>query len=99
MERKNCWEFMKCGRESTAGDVDKPDICPASVSGEYDGANKGKSRGRCCWAVAGTYCGGAIQGTYAKKLMDCFHCEFLKHVNEQEGREFQLTPKDLSGER
>jgi hypothetical protein len=91
--RKNCWEIMKCGREPDAENVNKPSICPAAVSGDYDGMNKGRYRGRFCWAVTGTLCDGEVQGTHAKKLMDCIQCEFLKCVNEQEGRYFKLSPK------
>jgi hypothetical protein len=94
IKRKNCWEVMKCGRQPGGENVDKLGICPAAISGNYNGTNKGKFRGRFCWAVTGTLCEGDVQGTYAKKVMDCIHCKFLKHVNEEEGRDFKLTPKD-----
>jgi len=28
-----------------------------------------------CWQIAGTHCGGAIQGQFAKKIGDCQNCE------------------------
>src|SRR5665647_1259089 len=51
-----------------------------------------------CWAVAGTLCGGKVQGNHAKKFMDCLRCEFLKQVNEDEGRNFILTPIEAKGD-
>lgn len=94
MERKNCWEFMKCGREPGGENTEKLGICPATLSGDYDGINKGKFRGRFCWAVTGTFCDGKIQGTFSQKLRSCIECEFLKRVNEEEDRYFTLTPQD-----
>lgn len=94
MERRNCWEVKKCGRQPGGENAEKLGVCPAALPNEYfDGVNKGKHCGRFCWAVAGTLCEGKTQGTYAKKLMDCLGCEFLKQVNEDEGRNFILTPK------
>ena len=34
----------------------------------------GKERQR-CWQIAGTHCGGAIQGQFAKKIGNCQNCE------------------------
>jgi hypothetical protein len=94
MERKNCWEAMMCGRQPGGGKVEELGACPAAIHCEYDGENEGTYGGRFCWAVAGTLCKGEKQGTYAKKFKSCLNCEFLKLVNEEEGREFVLTPKN-----
>ncbi|MHB8053773.1 MAG: two-CW domain-containing protein [Candidatus Aminicenantales bacterium] len=95
MKRKNCWEAKECGRQPGGKNAEKFSICPAALPNEYfDGLNKGEHCGRFCWAVAGTLCGGTVQGTYAKKLIACLSCEFLGRVNEDEGREFVLTPKE-----
>jgi hypothetical protein len=94
MQRKNCWEVMKCGREPDGEKAEESGVCPAAIACKYDGKNKGTHGGRFCWAVAGTLCGGAVQGTYANKLLDCLHCAFLKKVNEEEGRNFVLSPKN-----
>jgi len=94
MERKNCWEIKRCGRESGGDNVKVLGVCPASLPSEYDGINKGQKGGRFCWVIAGTFCKGEVQGTYAKKLKNCLICEFLKQVNEEEGRDFILTPRD-----
>ena len=92
MKRKNCWEVMKCGREPGGEKVDELGVCPATKPTQYDGTNKGKGSGRFCWVIAGTFCRGKMQGTFAKKLMDCLHCKFFIQVNEDEGRNFVLTP-------
>lgn len=94
MKRKNCWEVEQCGRQPEGEKVEELGVCPAAEPSEYDGTNKGTFAGRFCWAVAGTFCGGKLQGTYAEKLTNCLNCEFLKQVNEDEGRDFVLNPKD-----
>jgi len=94
MKRKNCWEFYKCGREPEGENVDELGICPAALPGSYNGINRGKFHGRFCWAVSGTFCDGEPQGTYAQKLINCIDCGFLKQVNEDEGGDFTLTPRD-----
>jgi hypothetical protein len=48
--------------------------------------NGGKNGGRTCWAVAGTFCGGKVQGSYAAKLLTCIQCDFYDLVYEQERR-------------
>ncbi len=57
-----CWEYMKCGR-----DKDATTKCPAYPN-----------FGRICWAVAGTFCEGKIQGTFAQKYADCRKCNFYQ---------------------
>ena len=84
---------MKCGRQLGGEKVDNMGMCPAAEPSEYDGTNKGTGVGRFCWAIAGTYCDGKTQGTFAMKLKDCINCKVLKQVNEEEGRDFILTPK------
>ncbi|MFC1494030.1 two-CW domain-containing protein [Thermodesulfobacteriota bacterium] len=93
MERKNCWEVKKCGRQLGGENAAKMGVCPAAEPSEYDGTNKGTGAGRFCWAIAGTYCDGKTQGTFAMKLLACINCKFLKQVNEEEGRDFILNPK------
>ena len=97
MQRRNCWEVMKCGRSPGGENVERLGVCPAALPNQYDGTNKGKHAGRFCWAVTGTLCGGEVQGTYAKKFLDCLGCEFLKQVNEDEGPNFILTPQKAKG--
>jgi len=49
----------------------------------------GKSSGRACWVVAGTFCGGTIQGTFARKQVACKRCDFYKKVHHEEGRRIE----------
>jgi hypothetical protein len=94
MIRISCWEYIKCGREIGGSNTDEFGICPASLSNEFNDINNGIYGGRFCWAIAGTFCQGTVQGTFAKKLMNCVKCDFLKEVNFEEDREFLLTPTD-----
>lgn len=62
-----CWEYMKCGR-----DTDASTKCPAYPH-----------FGRVCWVVAGTFCEGKVQGTFAQKYEDCGKCDFYRTVRGQ----------------
>lgn len=62
-----CWEYMKCGR-----DKDATAKCPAH-----------SNFGRICWAVAGTFCEGRVQGTFAQKYENCIKCEFYRIVQKR----------------
>jgi two-component system NtrC family sensor kinase len=61
-----CWEYMKCGR-----DKDATAKCPAYPN-----------FGRICWVVAGTFCEGKVQGTFAQKYEDCRKCDFYQMVKK-----------------
>ena len=63
----NCWEFKKCGREKGAAKANELGVCP---SYPQNGTN--------CARVAGTLCGGKVQGTFATKLANCLQCDFYK---------------------
>ncbi len=41
-----------------------------------------------CWAVAGTLCGGAVQGTAAQKEKNCMLCDVYKRYNHTSGAEY-----------
>lgn len=84
-DKKNCWEYMKCGREPGGKNVLESGVCPAAVSTSHDGINSGSCAGRFCWAVAGTMCDGKIQGSFAEKRKSCTQCHFYKQVRAQEG--------------
>jgi hypothetical protein len=88
--KQNCWEFKECGREPGGKEVSQLGECPAALSGEGDSVNDGEKRGRVCWAVTGTFCGGEIQGTSAQKETTCFECSFFNKVEEEEGEDFLL---------
>ena len=91
MKPRTCWEIKNCGRQPEGKNVEELGICPAAVSGSGDGTNKGTYSGRFCWSVAGTFCEGEIQGTYAEKLKICTSCEVFKQVQEEEDRYFVMT--------
>jgi len=93
MKQKNCWEMMKCGREPN-GKNENLGVCPAAVTGGYDGMNNGKFGGRFCWNIAGSFCKGAMQGSVAQKICSCLECAFLNIVKEEEGKSFILTQEE-----
>ncbi len=68
----NCWDVKNCGRIPGGDKVAEFGTCPAYPD-----------KGRDCWAVAGTFCGGKVQGSLAQKLGNCMDCNFYKQVNEQ----------------
>jgi len=45
------------------------------------------SSGRICWAIAGTFCGGKVQGDFAQKSVSCMSCEVFKNIIYEEGVE------------
>jgi CRP-like cAMP-binding protein len=81
----NCWEFMKCERQPGGKKAEALGLCPAAADSSFNGINNGQNAGRICWAVAGTCCGGKVQGTFAEKRRSCVTCNFYKHVQKQEG--------------
>jgi len=46
---------------------DKTNDCPAYPKGGTE-----------CWRIAGTMCGGKVQGTFAQKLANCMDCDYYK---------------------
>src|SRR5512135_3206112 len=80
----NCWEFKKCGRQPGGHKEKELGTCPVTIHGDLDGAHEGKNGGRACWVIAGSLCGGKIQGTYAQKLNNCWRCDFMNTVKKEE---------------
>lgn len=98
--KKNCWEFKKCGRQPGGSKTGEFGICPATIYSDLDGIHNGKNAGRACWVVAGSLCGGKIQGTYAQKLTNCWRCEFMNSVKqEEEPEELGFTQTRLGMDR
>lgn len=93
MHKKNCWEFMLCGREQGGDRAAELGVCPVALSNPYDNVNRGRYAGRFCWAVKAT---SSNKRTYAENLLNCFNCEFQKLVQEEEGRQFVLLPTKAS---
>ena len=73
MSGMRCWEYLKCGREEGGVNAESDGICPAYPND-----------GRGCWFVAGTFCGGQAQGTYAEKMGTCQDCDFYDGVMSEE---------------
>jgi hypothetical protein len=60
---------LKCWEFKGCG-MDKTGGCPAFE----------KNHGHTCWRVAGTMCGGKVQGTFAQKLDNCKECNFYNYA-------------------
>jgi len=82
--KKNCWEFKNCGRQPGGQKSKELGVCPVTTLQELHGAHEGKNAGRACWVIAGSLCGGKIQGTYAQKLSNCWRCDFFNAVKKEE---------------
>ncbi len=82
--KKNCWEHKNCGREPGGARVNELGVCPVPSHNALDGAHGGRNAGRACWVIAGSLCGGKIQGTYAQKLSNCWRCDFFNAVRKEE---------------
>lgn len=93
MGKQNCWEFKKCGRQVGGEKTKELGVCPAADTVSADGVNEGKNGGRVCWAIAGTLCGGKVQGSYTDKQLSCMSCEFFKKVKNEEADDFEAMPE------
>ncbi|MHA2425683.1 MAG: two-CW domain-containing protein [Candidatus Thorarchaeota archaeon] len=97
MSKKNCWEFMNCGREPGGINVAELGECVAASASDVDGTNGGRNGGRLCWALAGTLCGGQVQGEYASKMDNCIMCDVYLTVSKDEG-DFVMYPDSIPRE-
>jgi hypothetical protein len=89
--KRNCWEFKKCGREPEGESVQEFGVCPAAVDERLHGVHGGKNAGRACWVMAGTLCGGKVQGTFAQKYSNCEVCDFFKEVKKEENGTYEMS--------
>ncbi len=64
----NCWDIKNCGRQNGGLNVAEFGECIASK----------QHLGHSCWAIAGTLCGGKVQGITAQKDANCLNCEVYK---------------------
>jgi hypothetical protein len=69
-----CWELKNCGRTPGGKNVAELGVCPAHPA-----------HGHSCWIIAGTFCGGEVQGTYAKKMGTCLACEVYRRYSNIAG--------------
>lgn len=72
---KNCWELRGCGREAGGANVVELGECIASR----------ERLGHSCWAIAGTLCGGLVQGSVKEKQGNCLICDVYKSYNRLTG--------------
>jgi methyl-accepting chemotaxis protein len=87
-----CWEFKKCGREKGGAKEREMGICPAWPN-----------HGFSCAGVTGTFCGGQVQETFAKKIGNCAKCDFFKsasyrrdaHDTQMSGTAAKARPLEL----
>ena len=91
MKKKNCWEYKRCGREPGGIKVHELGECKAATEEKLDGVHDGENGGRACWVIAGTMCGGKVQGTFAQKYGNCVICDFFKQIKEDEAEHFNLS--------
>lgn len=96
MEKVNCWEFKKCGREPGGSRAHQLGVCPAAREVRLNGTHGGRAAGRACWIIAGSLCGGQVQGTFAQKFQNCARCDFYSQVRREEGMRFELSATLLS---
>ncbi len=75
---------MNCGREPGGYTADDLGICPAASAEECTGVNDGKSAGRICWAVAGSFCKDKIQGCMAMSIATCMLCDVYIQIRREE---------------
>jgi nucleoside-diphosphate-sugar epimerase len=94
--KQNCWEYMKCGRGPKGKKIGKMGVCPAAGERRLDKVHGGINSGRACWVVAGTFCGGTVQGTFARKQVACKRCDFYKKVHHEQGKETESTTSLLN---
>jgi len=71
--------------------VKRRGVCPAATDERLKGLHGGKNAGRACWVIAGTFCEGKVQGTFAQKYQDCTQCEFFRQVRMEEGSDYQTS--------
>lgn len=90
MQKMNCWEFNKCGREP-GGTHRGLGICPAATTGYLDNIHGGRHAGRACWVIPGTFCNEQVQGSYAQKFERCEQCSFYQSVRHEEGKTFMVS--------
>jgi hypothetical protein len=67
-----CWEFKRCGREAGGSRAAELGVCPAYPNHGDD-----------CARVAGTLCGGKVQGSFAMKVASCMRCDFYTSPHHQ----------------
>lgn len=89
--KQNCWEYKRCGRQPQGANTRAMGVCPAAIEETLDGVHGGTNAGRACWVVAGTLCGGTVQGTFGAKYLSCEKCDFYQQTRSEERTHFQYS--------
>jgi nucleoside-diphosphate-sugar epimerase len=76
---------MKCGRGPKGAKSKRLGVCPAAKERRLDRIHGGINSGRACWIISGTFCGGTLQGPFARKQVACKRCDFYNKVYHEEG--------------
>lgn len=98
MNKKNCWEFTKCGREPEGCNASKFGICPVSTFTIADGFCEGKNGGRACSHISKALdlepVNGnktpIVDGLFKKKINRCESCDFYNELKNEYGKNFSL---------
>lgn len=84
---KPCWEIKKCGREEGGDKVKELGLCPSYPN-----------HGHSCWIIAGTFCKGEVQGTFAQKEKLCVICDVYKLYSTSFGEQKEAFQKEYPEE-
>ncbi len=84
MQKKNCWEYMKCGRCPGGHAVSGAGVCPACVRDELNGIHDGINAGRACWVIDDSLCPDALKTLSSEKFSGCWKCSFFHLVRHEE---------------
>jgi hypothetical protein len=77
-DRKNCWEFMACGKEEGGKRAGRLGICPASTATGLHAIHGGMNAGRACWTIEGTLCRKNSPESLGEKKAFCQSCSFYR---------------------
>lgn len=85
MDKMNCWEYMKCGREAGGKNSSESGVCPVAEDVSANSLNMGLNGGRICWVIVDDLSEKNIKcsGTHDKD--SCLFCEFRFKVMQEEG--------------
>ena len=92
--KRNCWEFMACGREPGGDRAATEGVCRAATERLLDGVNGGSRGGRACWALVGTFamdrhmCGNSPE-------LACIYCDFFRSVVREEMPDLEMPSEIL----
>ncbi len=91
MGKLNCWNWTNCGRYPGGPKVKELGECPAATFNISDGFLGGRTGGRACCYITGTFCGGKIQGTVQDKSKGCMLCDYYLSLKQEFSTQVSLT--------